>query len=120
MFVSRIAFLPSILFSARVPAAPQAGDMLTIMPFLALARELADLFAPVAPRPEFRADLERMLIAQARQQAAQAALFPVAIDAREPGERRWVKGAAAAAAVGSAVSLAGIVVYVLRRRDRAA
>jgi hypothetical protein len=28
--------------------------------------------------------------------------------------------AAAAAAVGSAVSIAGIVVYVLRRRDRAA
>lgn len=116
----RIAFLPSIVFSTRVPAEPQAGDMLTIMPFLALARELAALFAPVTPRPEFRADLENMLIAQARQQAARSALLPVAMDARDGGERRWVKGAAAAAAVGSAVSLAGIFVYVLRRRDRAA
>jgi hypothetical protein len=91
--------------------------MLSIMPFLALAREVAALFAPVAPRPEFRSDLERVLVAQARQQAAHAALIPVGI---ETGERRWVKGAAAAAAVGSAVSLAGIVVYVLRRRDRVA
>lgn len=120
MFVSRIAYLPSILFSTRVPAEPHASDMLSIVPFLALARELAGLLAPVAPRPEFRADLERSLVAAARQQAAQTSLIPMFIEPRESGERRWVKPAAAAAAVGSAVSIAGIVVYVLRRRERAA
>jgi hypothetical protein len=116
MFVSRIAFLPSILFSTRIPAEPHAADVLTIVPFLALARELAALFAPVSPRPEFRSNLEGTLIAEARQQAAQFALLPVMVESRDGGDRRWVKGAAAAAAVGSAVSLAGIVVYVLRRR----
>ncbi len=115
MPVSRIAFLPSILFSTRVPAEPHAADVLTIVPFLALARELAALFAPVAPRPEFRMNLERTLIAEARQQAAHSALLPVFVETRD-SDWRWVKGAAAAAAVGSAVSLAGIVVYVLRRR----
>jgi hypothetical protein len=115
MFVSRIAFLPSILFTARVPAEPQAGDMLTIVPFLALARELAGLLSPMTPDAEFRAELERNLIAEARHRATQDVLMP-AFEPREGGERRWVKGAAAAAAVGSAVSIAGIVVYVLRRR----
>lgn len=120
MLVSRIAFLPSILFSTRVPAEPHAGDVLTIAPYLALARELAALLAPVAPRSEFRADLERSLVIAARQQAAQTSLIPIIMEPRESGERRWVKPAAAAAAVGSAVSIAGIVVYVLRRRERAA
>ncbi|MCU0509015.1 MAG: hypothetical protein MUC34_11575 [Anaerolineae bacterium] len=121
MSVSRIDFLPSVLFSTRVPAESHAGDMLSVVPYLALARELAALFTPVAPRPEFRADLERTLIADARRQSAESVLFPVAIESREGGERRWVMvSAAAAAAVGSAVSIAGIVVYVLRRRDRAA
>jgi hypothetical protein len=95
--------------------------MLSVVPYLALARELAALFTPVSPRAEFRVGLERTLIAEARRQAAETMLVPIAIESRDGGERRWVMvSAAAAAAVGSAVSIAGIVVYVLRRRDRAA
>ena len=97
--------------------------MLSVVPFLALARELGALLVPVQPRADFRTELERSLLAQARQQNAQARLVPVLVEGRDGLERRWVvvgAAAAAAAAVGSAVSIAGIVVYVRRRRDRAA
>lgn len=114
-----LAFLPSLLFTTRTPA----GDVLSIMPFLALARELAALLIPIRPRQEFRDDLERSLIAAARQQNARGVLTayePLVLlrDERENSERRWM--IAGAAAVGSAVSLAGIVAYVWRRRERAA
>lgn len=119
MSVSRIALLPSILFSTRVHAEPHPGDTLSVVPFLALARELAALLVPLEPPVDFRTDLERSLVAEARRQSAQTRLVPVTIETREGLERRWVVGAAAAA-VGSAVSIAGLVVYVLRRRERAA
>jgi hypothetical protein len=119
---SLYAFLPVLLFMTRTEPGPQAGDMLSVMPFLALARELAGLLLPLQLRQDFRNDLEASLIAEARQQHAQLALAgypPVEIE-REGGERRWVIGAAAAAAVGSAVSIAGILAYVLMHRERAA
>ncbi len=121
-----LAFLPRLLFSTRTPATPQAADMLSVMPFLSLARELAALFLPVAPAPQFRDDLERSLMAAAYQQNARAALVgygePGGMSVEREGfERRWVIGAAAAAAVGSAVSIAGIVAYVWwHRGERAA
>jgi hypothetical protein len=126
MSAGLLAFLPRLLFSTRTPATPQAPDMLSVIPFLSLARELAVLFIPVRPTQQFRDDLERSLIAEAYQQKARAALtgygepgiVPVE---REGFERRWVIGAAAAAAVGSAVSIAGIVAYVWwHRSERAA
>jgi hypothetical protein len=120
MSVSRTAFLPSILFSTSASAGPHAGDTLSIVPFLSLAREMAALLVPLEPRAEFRAELERTLVAEARQQAVQGRLMPTPLDYREPPERRWMVGAAAAAAVGSAVSIASIMVYVWRRRERAA
>jgi len=100
---------------------------------LALTRRLSDLLVPVRPRAEFRAELQRSLLASARQQQAKqvlalpthavAALRPATSDpSRIPGwaslegimgDKRWVWGAAAA---GSAVSLAGILTYVVRRQ----
>ena len=120
MSVSRTAFLTSILFSTRAPAETAASDTLSVVPFLTLARELAGVLTPLEPSAEFRAELERTLLAEARQQSAQARLLPLTIDTRESPERRWMVGAAAAAAVGSAVSIASIVVFVWRRRERAA
>lgn len=123
---SPFAFLPSILFSTRTPATPQSADLLSVMPFLSLARELAALLLPLRPAQQFRDDLELSLLAAARQQNARIALAgydpygPISID-KDGFERRWVIGAAAAAAVGSAVSIAGIMAYVWRRRsDRVA
>lgn len=123
---SLFAFLPLLPFSTRTSATLQTTDTLSVVPFLSLARELAALFVPVRPARQFRDDLESSLLVAAQQQRARAAL--VGYDPLEalPGEReglerRWVIGAAAAAAVGSAVSIAGIVAYVWRRRsDRAA
>ncbi len=115
MSASLFAILPHVLFSTRTFGAPHAADPLTVMPFLALARELAALLIPVQPRPQFRADLERSLMGAARQQNARGALVqgePLEFVEREGTDRRWVIGAAAAAAVGSAMSVAGIVTYV--------
>lgn len=112
------------------PAQTEPAPVLSLAPWLALARDLADLLVPVQPRPAFRAELERSLLAMARQQQARTrlAIAPVAEAwPAWPGiwadrvaqclrlpddlsERRWVLGAAA---VGSAVSLAGILAYVL-------
>ena len=109
------------------------ATVLTVAPFLALARELAALLAPVHPRPAFRAGLHRSLVIAARRQQAQAALaiLPPSTDPALAGrlpdrmadliapigvERHWAVGAAA---VGGAVSL-GILAYLLRHRDRPA
>ncbi len=127
MAVSRLVLPSRILLATRAPGLSRPGAVLSVVPFLGLARELAALFVPVQLRPQFRADLERSLLAAARQQNARAAMAGFASPATLGGarfdafERRWVIGAAAAAAVGSAVSIAGIVAYMLYRRgDRAA
>jgi hypothetical protein len=126
MSASFLAFLPQLLFSTRTSAAEPGDEIVSVMPFLSLARELAALFLPMRPAQQFRDDLERSLMAAAYQQNARAVL----VGYGEPGttsveregfERRWVIGAAAAAAVGSAVSIAGIVAYVWwHRGERAA
>lgn len=101
---------------------------LSLAPYLALSRELSELIIPVQPRGEFRAQLYNSLLDHARQRPAHAALLPLSgseptggIPARfarwvittPAQDRRWVWGAAA---VGSAVSLAGLVTYVWRHR----
>jgi hypothetical protein len=116
-----------------------AKPRLTLTPYLALSRNLSALITPVRPRDEFRASLYRSLVAQAgpaglgvdgeQRLSADAAMLAVrdgrtthTIPARfahwvatTPGQdRRWVWGAAA---VGSAVSLAGLVTYMWRRRS---
>jgi hypothetical protein len=121
MAVSRHVFLPSILFSTRMAGTAQTGAVLSVVPLLGLARELAVLFLPMQPRSQFRADLERSLLAAARQQNAQAVLASFAAGASltsprpDVFERRWVIGATAAA-ISSAVSIAGVVAYMIYRR----
>jgi|GEM_PF-789603 hypothetical protein len=117
------------------------GDIaLTLAPLLLLAQEIAAMLLPLAPRAEYRHALHRSLIKQARRQQALGLLdlpepirSPFVPEAqplpnRVAGwitqetasldvDRRWVLGAAA---VGSAVSLAGILAYVLSHRGRPA
>lgn len=116
---------PNALFLTRAPSHGRSGEVLTVVPFLGLAREISMLLTPVRPSSQFRADLERSLLAAARQLNAQQAITgftPQTASAGSPFasvERRWVIGAAAAA-VGSAVSIAGIVAYMLHRRSERA
>ena len=112
------------------------NEPLTLSPFLALARELSALLLPIRPRPQFRAELHRNLVVSAQRQQAQLLVALAAHDAPTPsafpqrqvekyagrwerelyqGGKRWVVGAAA---VGSAVSLAGILAYLMRRHNR--
>ncbi len=79
-------------------------------PLMALANVLASLFQPVPPRPAYRTHLYQGLVnaaqrKRARQTAAQGRK-------REPW-RPWVLGAAA---VGSAVSVLGIIAYLIHSR----
>lgn len=104
---------------------------LTLAPYLALARELTALLTPVRPRLAFRAGLEASLLEAARRQCALEKLAIAPSVAPEPSdvgwtwrqrfaggrERRWVIGAAA---VGSAVSVAGAMAYFWRQRGRRA
>ncbi len=106
---------------------------LPLAPYLALARDLSGVLAPIQPRSEFRAQLYHSLMAQAEPAERAAEALPVAdreslidiparlarwVAAAPLPDRRWVWGAAA---LGSAVSLAGLMTYVwLRRGHRAA
>ena len=121
---------------------------MTLAPLLLLAQEIAALLVPVKPRPDFRRQLHHSLLAEARRDQALRtlslpattpesrwadpqgevalslqALHERVIDwsgqaaASDSVDRRWVWGAAA---VGSAVSLVGIVAYVLHLRGRQA
>lgn len=75
-----------------------------------LAVELSRLFTPVAPRASFRAQLYEDLLRASRQRQT---LQPVAPMERPLLSRRWVLGAAA---LGSAVSVVGVLAYWLRVR----
>ncbi len=120
--------------SEAQPSADPAGlgDIaLTLAPLLLLAQEIAAMLLPLAPRAEYRRALHRSLIKQARRQQAQRLLdlsepirtpfVPEAqplpnrvagwITARDSLAGRRPALGAWAAAVGSAVSLAGILAY---------
>jgi hypothetical protein len=91
----------------------------SLAPFLALVRELGAEIVPLRLRTEFRDELQRELMAAARQQYAHDLLmwYP-APSGQGRSSRRWVVGAAT---LGSAVSLAGIVAaYYVRHRHRQA
>lgn len=109
-------------------------EVVHIGPYLALVRDIAALIVPMRPHPEFQARLEGSLLEAARQQRAQAALeiAPRSFDgvASIASERhgKMVERLAEmrsdsrrqlmiSAAVGSAVSLAGIVALVWRYRS---
>lgn len=102
---------------------------LSLGPYLELARDLAALLVPRHVRPEFKQSLEASLLAEARRQKALCQLAigdPASVQPRGPleawrdvllesGERRWMIGAAA---LGSAVSIMGIVAYLWRQRNQ--
>ena len=108
----------------KIPAAPVqrvSADIVSLAPFLALVRELAAEIIPMRLRVEFRDELQRELLAAARQQYARDLLIWSTPIAPQPkNSRRWVLGAATVG-LGSAVSLASIVTaYYLRHRHRQA
>jgi len=79
----------------------------------ALAAELQKALAPVAPRASFRRELGRELAAVARQQRA-----PRIVLQRPPNYRRGLL--IGAAAVSSAVSVAGLVALLWHHRAQRA
>ena len=103
-------------------------DGLTLAPYLALSRDLSALITSVSPDDQFRAQLYGSLVDRARRQQSQPLLLPLTEEDPETGiprrvvrwvanvpgqDHHWVWGAAA---VGSAVSLAGLVTFVWHRR----
>ncbi len=82
-----------------------------IAPLLRLARDLAALLRPVKPRAAFRHELRRSLVSSGyRQLSPSLALQPFAQDSR----REWMLSAAA---IGSAVSVVGVLAYLWRNRS---
>jgi len=114
--------------AASVPASTRSR-WLSLGPLLDLSRELRSVLVVVQPRPEFREELYRHLLVEARrQQALRMLSLPVEsspvpeeswlfVDrihsGHGPGGRRWIIGAAA---VGSAASLVGLLAYVRSHR----
>ena len=128
MSESSSAIAPDIstphLEETKVPSAPVkrvSADIVSLAPFLALVRELAAEIIPIRLRVEFRDELQRELMAAARQQYARDLLMwstPAPVPTKT--SRRWVLGAATVG-LGSAVSVASIVTaYYLRHRRRQA
>ncbi|HEY63876.1 MAG TPA: hypothetical protein G4O02_04840 [Caldilineae bacterium] len=79
-------------------------------PLMELARELAEVLQPVRPREAYRAHLHRGLVEAAQRKLARqaAAGHPQRIP-----RRQWMLGAAA---VGSAVSVLGVIAYLIHSR----
>jgi hypothetical protein len=126
--LSASAIVPDVsapnLGETKAPATPAKiapNDVVSLVPFLALMRELAAELIPMRLRVEFRDELQRELIAAARQQYARDLLiWSTPAPAQVKTSRRWVLGAATLG-LGSAVSLASIVTaYYLRHRHRQA
>ena len=94
-------------------AAAQTGDDGLDPSLRALAAELQAALAPVTPRASFRKDLRRDLAAVARQRRS-----PRIVLQRPPDYRRGLL--IGAAAVSSAVSVAGLVAFFWRQRSQRA
>jgi hypothetical protein len=129
MSKSLSAIVPDIsaprLEEAKIPTAPvkvASVNIVSLAPFMALVRELSAEIIPVRLRVEFRDELQRELMAAARQQYARDLLnWTTPPPPQVKTSRRWVLGAATVATVGSAVSLASIVAaYYVRHRHRQA
>jgi hypothetical protein len=107
--------------AVSVPVSRTSSGIVSLAPFLALARELAAEIVPVRLRIEFRDELQRELMAAARQQYARDLLiWSTPTPAQAKTSRRWVLGAATLG-LGSAVSLASIVTaFYMRHRHRQA
>jgi len=79
-----------------------------LAPLLDTAGRAKEALAPVRPEPTFREDLRRGLLAAARQRRAQVVVVP-----QEGRGRDILIGAAA---LGSAISVAGLLARLLRSR----
>lgn len=103
------------------PARPIPNSVVSLAPFLTLVRELATEIIPLHLRVEFRDELQRELMAAARQQYARDLLtWTTPAPPQAKASRRWVLGAATLG-LGSAVSVASIVAaYYMRHRHRQA
>ena len=77
-----------------------------LAPLLATAGRAKEALAPVRPEPAFREDLRRGLLAAARQRQAQVVVVP------QGGRGRDIL--IGAAALGSAISVAGLLARLLR------
>ena len=124
--LSASAIIPDVLApnpeETKAPATPArlgTGNLVSLTPFLALVRELGAEIIPMRLRVEFRDQLQRELMAAARQQYARDLLIWTApAPPQSKTSRRWVLGAAT---LGSAVSVASIVAaYYVRHRHRQA
>jgi hypothetical protein len=125
--LSASAIIPDVSapnLEAKAPATPvkrASGGVVSLTPFLTLVRELGAEIIPMRLRVEFRDELQRELMAAARQQYARDLLLWTAPAPPQPKtSRRWVLGAATLG-LGSAVSVASIVAaYYMRHRHRQA
>ena len=118
-----------------MPSRANAGRFILL---LGLTRAFAEIITPVQPRAEFRDDLCRDLAASARHQYAQRAVTLSGHVNRQPARPHVGRGGVisrrlhlersisgkhlvlGAAAVGSAISVAGVLVYALHHRNRSA
>jgi len=107
--------------ASEVRGARPPSAIVSLAPFLSLTRELAAEIVPVRLRIEFRDELQRELMAAARQQYARDLLiWSAPVSSKPRSNRRWMWGAATVG-LGSAVSLASIVTaYYMRHRHRQA
>jgi len=78
-------------------------------PLMLIAQHLKDALVPTRPSTEFRESLRAGLLTAARQRSPSRSLWPS--HSWRP-QKEWVIGAAA---VGSAVSLAGVAAFLIRR-----
>ena len=126
MSKSLSAIVPDVLApnpeGAKAPATPvklASGGVVSLTSLLALVRELGAEIIPMRLRVEFRDELQRELMAAARQQYARDLLiWSTPAPAQAKSSRRWVLGAAT---LGSAMSLASIAAaYYMRHRHRQA
>ena len=79
-----------------------------LSPLLATAGRVKEVLAPVRPEPAFREDLRKGLMAAARQRQAQVVVAP------QGGRGRGIL--IGAAALGSVISVAGLLAHLLRSR----
>lgn len=81
-----------------------------LAPLLQLAYEVAAALKPVRPRPAYRSELHQALVNTGYHQPVQD---PTALVNIPEIRRDWVLGAAA---LGSAVSVMGVIAYIWRTR----
>ena len=99
-------------YLATLPKHPDALQSL-----LTLARKAKDALIPVEPDPAFRENLRLSLLAAAHQRAAPRSSQTKSQRHAQPFSRHRKEILIGAAALGSVVSVAGIVAYLIHTRE---